>query len=38
VKVKEELDSNGERAEKDRSGIIIIINVLKLKRDVMNNI
>jgi hypothetical protein len=38
VKAKEELDSNGERVEKDRSGIIIIINVLKLKPDVMKNI
>tara|TARA_B100000029_G_scaffold40368_1_gene37715 strand:- start:31 stop:288 length:258 start_codon:yes stop_codon:yes gene_type:complete len=38
AKVKEELDSNGGRAEKDRSGIMFIISVLKLKPGVINNI
>jgi hypothetical protein len=38
AKVKEKLDSNGGRAEKDRSGIIIIISVRKSKPGVINNI
>ena len=38
AKVKEELDSNGGRAEKDRSGIMFIISVLKLKQDFIENI
>ena len=38
VKVKEELDSNGERAEKDSGGTISIVNVPKLKQDVTKNI
>jgi hypothetical protein len=29
VKVKEELDSNGEKAEKDNGGTIYIVNALK---------